>query len=306
MPLVPRSALLPGFLSRLSGSWSRVAAALLLAGLFAATSRAAPADGWESRSDAAFSHAFASEPGTMDITQDAAGFLWIATQSGLHRWDGYRLRTYLGDLAVPGALPDSYLLSLLADSHGRVWVGTNAAGLVRYDAVHDRFEPALAPGQALIRNSVYALAEDGGGGLWIGTGGGLDRLDVARASVQPRSRSALALSLPGGAVRALLRDTDGTLWAGTEHGLYRQAAGAPRFAPVALPTQEGDTPIVRRLAHDGAGRIWVGTHVHGVFVVENLDTADLARDGVREFALVLTHPKLRGATGAWTSPVALT
>jgi len=45
---------------------------------------------------------------------------------------------------------------------------------------------------------------------------------------------------------------------------------------------------------------------HGVFVVENLDTAALAADGVREFALILTHPKLRGATGAWTSPIALT
>jgi kynurenine formamidase len=44
---------------------------------------------------------------------------------------------------------------------------------------------------------------------------------------------------------------------------------------------------------------------HGVFVVENLDTAELARDGVRDFALVLTHPKLRGATGAWASPIAL-
>jgi kynurenine formamidase len=44
---------------------------------------------------------------------------------------------------------------------------------------------------------------------------------------------------------------------------------------------------------------------HGVFVVENLDTSALAADSVREFALVLTHPKLRGATGAWTSPIAL-
>jgi kynurenine formamidase len=44
---------------------------------------------------------------------------------------------------------------------------------------------------------------------------------------------------------------------------------------------------------------------HGIFVVENLDTSELAADGVREFALVLTHPKLRGATGAWTSPIAL-
>jgi kynurenine formamidase len=44
---------------------------------------------------------------------------------------------------------------------------------------------------------------------------------------------------------------------------------------------------------------------HGVFVVENLETSELARDGVREFALILTHAKLRGATGAWTSPIAL-
>ena len=45
---------------------------------------------------------------------------------------------------------------------------------------------------------------------------------------------------------------------------------------------------------------------HGVFVVENLNLAELAADGVTgPFALILTHPKLRGATGAWTSPIAL-
>jgi kynurenine formamidase len=44
---------------------------------------------------------------------------------------------------------------------------------------------------------------------------------------------------------------------------------------------------------------------HGVFVVENLDLSALAVDRIREFALVLTFPKLRGATGAWTSPIAL-
>jgi len=44
---------------------------------------------------------------------------------------------------------------------------------------------------------------------------------------------------------------------------------------------------------------------HGVFIVENLDTSALAADGVREFCLILTHPKLRGASGAWTAPIAL-
>jgi len=44
---------------------------------------------------------------------------------------------------------------------------------------------------------------------------------------------------------------------------------------------------------------------HGVFVLENLDTSALAADGVEEFALVVTHARIRGATGAWTSPIAL-
>jgi kynurenine formamidase len=44
---------------------------------------------------------------------------------------------------------------------------------------------------------------------------------------------------------------------------------------------------------------------HGVFIVENLDLHALAADGVRRFALVLTHANIRGATGAWTSPIAL-
>jgi kynurenine formamidase len=44
---------------------------------------------------------------------------------------------------------------------------------------------------------------------------------------------------------------------------------------------------------------------HGVFVVENLNTSPLAGDAHKQFALILTHPKLRGASGAWTSPIAL-
>jgi kynurenine formamidase len=44
---------------------------------------------------------------------------------------------------------------------------------------------------------------------------------------------------------------------------------------------------------------------HGLFVVENLHTSALAAETRVQFALILTHPKLRGATGAWTSPIAL-
>jgi len=44
---------------------------------------------------------------------------------------------------------------------------------------------------------------------------------------------------------------------------------------------------------------------HGVVVVENLRLEQAAREGVREFLLVISHAKLRGATGAWVAPLAI-
>jgi kynurenine formamidase len=44
---------------------------------------------------------------------------------------------------------------------------------------------------------------------------------------------------------------------------------------------------------------------HGIVVVENLRLDDLAAAGVHEFMLVISHAKLRGATGAWVAPLAI-
>ncbi len=44
---------------------------------------------------------------------------------------------------------------------------------------------------------------------------------------------------------------------------------------------------------------------HGMFIVENLFTSELSKDKVYEFLFILTHPKVRGATGGWVSPLAV-
>jgi kynurenine formamidase len=79
-----------------------------------------------------------------------------------------------------------------------------------------------------------------------------------------------------------------------EHGVALTGCDTWSYGPVPAEDRNRPFEVPQRL-----------NAVHGVFVVENLNTAELARDRVREFALVLTHPKLRGATGAWTAPVAL-
>jgi kynurenine formamidase len=79
-----------------------------------------------------------------------------------------------------------------------------------------------------------------------------------------------------------------------EHGVALTGCDTWSYGPVPAEDRTRPFEVPQRL-----------TVVHGMLVVENLSTAHLARDGVREFALVLTHPKLRGATGAWTAPIAL-
>jgi kynurenine formamidase len=79
-----------------------------------------------------------------------------------------------------------------------------------------------------------------------------------------------------------------------EHGIALTGCDTWSYGPV--PAENPDRPFeVPQILNAK----------HGVFIVENLDLTELAADGVREFALILTHPKLRGASGAWTSPIAL-
>jgi len=221
---------------------------------------------WTTLSDTLFRHHTAAEAASANaLAQDGSGFLWLGTQGGLARWDGYRFRHYTADPQTPGSLPDNYVLALHVDERGRLWIGTSAGGLARYDAERDRFVVYPAGASGLSDASVTAITGDGEGGLWLGTGAGLDHLDASGAVQRAR---AAAEALPEGGVRALLRDRSGVLWVGTPHGLLRRNPGAAAFAAVPLQMARGRSPAVARLAQDSAGRVWVGTQGNGAFVIE--------------------------------------
>jgi diguanylate cyclase (GGDEF)-like protein len=201
--------------------------------------------------------------GIWSIAQDRQGFLWLGTDSGLTRWDGYRLQNYMQDPGTPGSLPDNFIRNLLVDDRGQLWVGTNAGGLNRYDPLHDSFV-SIPVGQGGTRDaSVDALISDGAGGLWIGTGKGLDHLDGDSGRVDPPLET-----LPSASISALLLDRHKTLWVGTTTGLLRRAKGEERFTPAPWPAHEGALPGVTFLLEDSAGRVWIGTALHGAFVLE--------------------------------------
>ncbi|MEJ6000111.1 two-component regulator propeller domain-containing protein [Paucibacter soli] len=252
---------------------------LLLALLpcLAAPAAAAPAR-WSALAQTGFQH-LRQEQGlpneiATSVAQDDDGFLWVGTLSGLARWDGYRFRVYKADAKQATALPDNFIQTLHADAAGRLWIGTSGAGLVRYERASNSFT-TLPVGQAgLSHVSVNSIIDDGNGGLWVGTNGGLDHVDAASSAIQRQSGEAAGLS--GLQVLSLLRSRDGSLWVGTDAGLFRREVRAPRFAAVPLPTGARQ-PRTLSLYEDSLGQVWVGTAQHGAFT--------LAREQVRAVAL---------------------
>jgi len=226
----------------------------------------APADAassWENVADPVFIHNDASElpdSAVMAVAQDTAGFLWVGTQGGLARYDGYHFRKYLPDPNDSTALPDGYVRALLADANGGLWIGSSSNGLVHFDASSERFhtwqrDPAGRTGP---RSAVVdALAYTGDGDLWVGGDQGLSRFDPRTNAFVPVPLTA-ADSQPR--IWAILVDRAGSVWVGAQSGLFVRRAGQRTFAPFVL--RDGmrfDAHAVTSIYEDHARRLWVGS-----------------------------------------------
>jgi diguanylate cyclase (GGDEF)-like protein len=211
------------------------------------------------------------------FAEDGAGFLWVGTQGGLGRWDGYSFRTYKSEAGKSGVLPDNWITCLHTDARGRLWIGTSAGGLAVYDRNRDQFKVYTAGKNALSNVHVTAIADDGAEGLWVATAGGLDHLDPTSGLIHSLHHDAAdSGGLPDDRVMALLRDRAGTLWVGTRKGLVQRRVGSRRFDPVSFGPRFDDAIEVANLTEDAGGRVWIGTTKLGAFVLAPLDSVPRA------------------------------
>ena len=210
-----------------------------------------------------------AQGGVMAILQDVQGFLWLGTEDGLDRYDGYELKHYTHDRNHPGSLPNSWVSALAEDSHGTLWIGTDGGGLVGRDPATGAFEslpamrgqPALGP-----QEIVQVVRVDRHGRIWVGTrDGGLVAIDRATGSARRfRHTAGDNGTLSGDCVLAVFEDHNGTIWVGTRTGLDRldpatgriehQTAVMARLASVT----HGDTQV-SAILEDQRGDFWFGT-----------------------------------------------
>ncbi len=210
------------------------------------------------------------------IHEDSDGRLWIGTQGGgLNRLDP-ATRTfvrYRRDRDDRASLSHDDVRAIHEDRAGRLWVGTYGGGLNRLETGPDgaatfvRYRRDRDDPSSLVDNRVRAIAEDPDGGLWIGTNGGLDRLDPATGTFTHfRHDPADPASLSDDRVRSLYADRDGRIWIGTRRGLNRFEPATGVFTrylhdPETPHSLSGESAY--SIFQDRSGGIWIGTYNGG-------------------------------------------
>jgi ligand-binding sensor domain-containing protein/signal transduction histidine kinase len=195
------------------------------------------------------------------VIQDRQGFLWIATQGGLNRYDGYRFQTFRRNSADAHSIADDWVYALHIDHRNQLWVGSRG-GLQRFNPRDGKFLSVLS-------EDTRAIESDGEGGIWAGTTNGLVHILAAGGEpVVHRPVPGETQSLSHLRVHALARTSAGDLWIGTEDGLNllkkdkQRQANNPIFERFRLDSTmeiSRDRNNIHALLPGVAGELWIGT-----------------------------------------------
>ncbi len=203
------------------------------------------------------------------ITSDDKGYIWIGTELGLARFDGYSISSFLSNPQQQKSLPSNYIKQLVLDSGGKLWISTSK-GLSRYHLAANHFlnwkEESRSSISELseLSDNIKSLAEDDEGIFWIATDKGLNSLNpknnrLEHFSIPQIENSGIRIK----SIRALLPQK-GQIYIGATEGLFVRHADN-KYYPIKI--KEGEQPIVRSLVSTSSGEIWIGTH-EGLFIYQ--------------------------------------
>ncbi|MCB1088282.1 MAG: hypothetical protein KDM63_14630, partial [Verrucomicrobiae bacterium] len=148
---------------------------------------------------------------------DKEGAVWIGTEGGLSRFDGYEVKTYRNSQTQGDSLSNNSVTALARDADGSIWVGTESGFLDRFIPQAGKFDHIKVPlGETLLSrlDGIRCLLLDGNRNLWIGTGNGVVRMTATRkeAEIFKNPKGSRWLS------NTLLATREGSIWLGTEEG----------------------------------------------------------------------------------------
>ena len=150
------------------------------------------------------------------IRQDAFGFMWIATEDGLNRFDGLNFTTYRNIPSDSTSLMSNFVRTLFVDRNGTLWIGL-INGLLIYDPFHESFrEIPLYRDTIRLKPHVTSIFETNAGDILVGTSGqGL--LKIKQGEMAGVADMELKSQLSSEFIEAVFQDFYGRLWIGTEN-----------------------------------------------------------------------------------------
>jgi ligand-binding sensor domain-containing protein/signal transduction histidine kinase len=208
-----------------------------------------------------------SQSTVLAILQDQFGFLWIGTEDGLNRYNGYTFKVFRPDLNSPDTISDRWVTSLFEDSQGYIWIGTRQGGLNRYDPrtgkftyfLHDRADP-----ESISSNNVTAILENRKGELWVGTNYGLNLLNRESGKFQRyNSDPDVPTTISSNLISTLFEDSRGILWIGTEDGRLNRFNSATKnfisyvYDPKNYTAIKGKS--INSIVEDRNGDLWIAS-----------------------------------------------
>lgn len=204
-----------------------------------------------------------SQTTVRDLYQDRQGFIWLGTQDGLNRFDGYEFRVYRNDPDREDTLGDNHIVAIESAADKSFWVGTQSGGLALYDPANDNFRRFQAGGKFgdLADNGISALRLDRKKRLWVATNAGtLQWFDDRQKTFQ----SVAAVNYDSvGRVKSMIDYRQGLL-IGARNGLYFLANEKANLQ--AWPAKSPLASEVETIIRSPNGKeIWVATLEEGLY-----------------------------------------
>lgn len=197
-----------------------------------------------------------------DIHQDRSGFLWIATEDGLNRFDGIKFTVYRHDKKNNTGILNNLLQTLFEDKAGRMYVGS-IDGLQYYDPATDSFHkiPLKLDDGTIVSTRVVSICERKNGDILVGTSGrGLFTLTKKEGHFFGQK---MHLNVPSELIVRIFEDTDRTVWVSTEDkGLYRVDGRSIKSFFISKRVQNN---VVKSICQDRYGRLFVGNMSSGLY-----------------------------------------
>ncbi|MGL4519789.1 MAG: hybrid sensor histidine kinase/response regulator transcription factor [Phocaeicola sp.] len=194
--------------------------------------------------------------------QDHKGFIWIATEYGLNKFDGIHFTTYKQIEGESSSLKNNYVRTLFEDSQYRFWVGC-VNGLMQYNRSTDSFVeiPMYKEGR-VVSPHVVELIELANKEIWISTAGhGI--FTLSPQGERAFSNEQMNTILPDHYISTIYQDSKQRLWIGTENmGLICYLPGQKRPQRYSYPALTSNQ--VTAITEDASGAIYVGTLANGV------------------------------------------